>query len=301
MRLMRTLIVLVLTLAMASWAQSTGDRVKQLQRDIGLLHEAIQRIDTNLASFKTSVDERLIELRILVSQAAESAAKTSVAVNNVETQIGNRLAQQVGTPVAGLNTKVDALADEFRFVRENIADLNTKLGRLETKIVDIDSAVKTMQAPPPPPPGSGTASSAPPPGVSAESLYRDANRDKLAGNDDLALQQFEDFVRWFPSTGNACDAQFHIGDIYYKKGDFEKALTAFDLLLEKAPSDCGRIAEAHFQKGRTLVKLGQKTAAAEEFRELKEKFPTPIWTQRANGELKALGMSTTVPRGTRRK
>jgi TolA-binding protein len=126
-------------------------------------------------------------------------------------------------------------------------------------------------------------------------LFKDGYRDKVAGRHDLALQQLQDYVRWFPDTGNACAAQYFIGEIHYGKGDFENAIQAFDAVLEKFPEDCSKGADAHFQKGLALAKMGQKTSAAEEFRELKRKHPTGQWATKANAELKALGFSISTP------
>jgi TolA-binding protein len=196
---------------------------------------------------------------------------------------------------------MEALADEFRFVRESITDLNAKLNKLEARMVDLDNKLTLIQSPPQPPPGSAAAPTGPPPGVSADGLFKDGYRDKVAGRHDLALQQLQDYVRWFPDTANACQAQYLIGDIHYTKGDHDKAIQAFDTLLEKMPEDCARVPDSHYQKGLALAKMGQKTSAAEEFRELKRKHPTGQWATKANAELKALGFSTTTPAATRKK
>jgi TolA-binding protein len=189
-----------------------------------------------------------------------------------------------------------------RFMRQDVTDLNAKLNKLDAKIVDLDNAVKACQTPPPPPPGLGNAAlTGPPPGVTAESLYRDAYRDKLGGNNDLALRQFQDYVNWYKDTANACIAQYYIGEIYFAKGDFEPSVQAFDAVLEKFPEECAKVPDAHYQKGLALAKLGQRTSAGEEFRELKRKYPTGPWTVKANAELKNLGLSTTAPPSASKK
>jgi TolA-binding protein len=295
MRILRSLPILALAVPLVCEAQNK--QLLEIQRTLAQFEESINRL-------KQSQDERLIELKLLVQQALESSNKASTNVTILEGQMRDRLNEQqksLAAPVAGIGTRMEALADEFRFVRESITDLNAKLGRLETKLVDVENAVKMMQAPPPPPPGSGGASSGPPPGVSADALFKDGYRDKLGGRNDLALQQLQDYVRWFPDTDNACQAQYFIGDIYYSKGDHDKAVQAFDTLLEKMPENCARVPDAHYQKGLALAKLGQKTSAAEEFRELKRKHPTGQWATKANAELKALGFSTTTPPATRKK
>ena len=58
-------------------------------------------------------------------------------------------------------------------------------------------------------------------------------RDRTAGNLDLAMQEFNDFLRYFSATELAPNAQFYVGMTYYDKGDMESAIRAFDLVLEK--------------------------------------------------------------------
>ena len=93
-------------------------------------------------------------------------------------------------------------------------------------------------------------------------LYTNANRDRLGGKIDLALQEFSDYVKYYPDGTLAPAAQFWIGNIYFTQGDYDNALKAFDLVLEQFPANNSKTPDALYWKGKTLMKLGKRNAAA---------------------------------------
>ena len=109
------------------------------------------------------------------------------------------------------------------------------LSKVQAQLIDLNNAVKVLQAPlllrrllrrssrhlGGPPPG-GAAAAGPPAGLSAQQLYDSAMRDRSGGNPDLALQGFQEYLKWFGTSELAPNAQFYVGQIYYDKGDFDK-------------------------------------------------------------------------------
>ncbi|MCS6952714.1 MAG: tetratricopeptide repeat protein [Bryobacterales bacterium] len=254
----------------------------ELQREIALLGEQIRGL-------KSAMDEQFNRLNLLVQQAVDAAARTNTAVASLDNDLRQSLREQeanVGRPVTAIGTKVDQLAGEFQALRESVAELNRRMGRLELQIVDISTAVRTLQAPPAPPPGAG----GPPPGLSAESLYQNALRDKNGGNLELALKEFTDYLQYFGNTELAPNAQFYIGEIYYLRGEMDQAIRAFDLVLEKYP-DNNKTPDAHYMKGMALLKVGRRNQARDEFYNLIERFPNHELAAKAKAQLKALGLS----------
>lgn len=271
---------------------------KEMMRDIALLNEQVRTIQRTL-------DEKLSNLQLLLQQNQDNISKLNTAMGIMESGIRDRLREQektVAAPVAVLGTKVDQMSNDFLGVKESIADLNRQMSRLQTQLVDISNAVKTLSAPPPPPPGAfpgpGGSASGPPAGVSADSLYQNALRDRTSGNLDLALQEFRDYLNWYGNTDYAPSAQFYIGDILYQRNDYEGALKAFDLVLEKYSENI-RTDEARYMKGQTLLKMNQRTAAAQEFRELIRNSPSSSLVPKAQSELRKLGY--TAPAASKKK
>jgi tol-pal system protein YbgF len=163
------------------------------------------------------------------------------------------------------------------------------MNKLQTQIVDLGNTVKTLQSPPAPPSPTGAAgSTAPPPGLSAKQLYDTAMKDRSGGNLDLAMQGFQEYLKYFGDTELAPNAQFYIGQIHYDKNDFPKAIAAFDMVLERFPEN-SKTPDAMYMKGMALLKSTQRTEAAKEFQSLIQKYPNAEVSSKARQQRKALG------------
>ncbi|MGB9604365.1 MAG: tetratricopeptide repeat protein [Bryobacteraceae bacterium] len=286
--------VIAIALMLPLLASGQSREIRELQRDVALLGDQVRQM-------QRSLDENLAALRVLVQQTLDSVNKMNTTVAVLENNVRERLREQEKTlvqPIANASTKVDQMATEFQALRETIAELNARMGKLEQRIVDLGNTVKVLQAPPAPPALGATAGS--PPGVTAESLYANAMRDMNAGNYDLALQEFTDYLKYFGQTETAPHAQYYIGEIYYNRGDLDSALRAFDLVLEKYPENV-KTRDAMYMKGQTLLKMGERTKAAQEFRTIISRWPASETAAKARARLKELGLPATAAPSRRKK
>ncbi len=297
---MRLLLVCFLTLLAASpGIPQKRNEIVELQRDVALMQDQVRRL-------QAAMDEKFTGVNTLLEQALDNIKRTQTSVTAVEGNLKDRLREQeksLVTPVAAIGTKVEQLSDEFRVVRESVAELTALMRKQQLQLVDLANAIRTLQAPPAPPPTDGGATGAapsPPTGVSAQSLYENAMRDKTGGNAELAMQQFEDYLKLFPATELAPNAQYHIGDIHYGRAGFEAALNAYRTVLEKYPEN-NKTTDALYMKGLTHLKLGQKPEAREEFLQLIKDYPSAEAAVKAKRELKAMGYPPPSSSTRRRK
>jgi tol-pal system protein YbgF len=258
-------------------------QIQELQRDMALMQDEIR-----------GMNERLTNLTVMVEQLMTQVSNTNTTVTVLDGSIKDSLKsqeQQIVAPVATLGSKVDQMSTEFRHVRESIADINSRVGKVQTQIADLRDGLQVMAAPPAPPGASDSAAmgGGGAPMGSAETLYNNARRDQLGGKLDLALMQYQDFLKYYPNSDLAPAAQYGVGEIFYAKGDFEASRQAFDLVLEKYPEN-PQTPDAMFMKAKSLADAGQSRAAAREFRALVQKYPDTGLTQRAREELARLGV-----------
>jgi tol-pal system protein YbgF len=292
MKFRRLCLIAIFVLPAALSAASR--EIQELQRDVAQLQQ-------DLKTLQRTFDEKIPSLTVLVQQALELSRETNKTLLSLDGRLQEQFRQQskeVVAPIAGYGAKIDQLSGDFSQVRESMADVTTRMGKLEQQIMDLSNAVKTMPAPasPPPPaggqanPATGSAAAAPPAGQ----LYDNAYRDMSGGKYDLALQEFTEYLKYYPNGPNAPNAQFYIGEIHAKQGEYETALQDFNLVLEKYPAN-NKTADAMYVKGLTLVKMGKRTAGAAEFRQLIKDYPHTELATKAQAQLKTLGLSAATP------
>jgi TolA-binding protein len=115
------------------------------------------------------------------------------------------------------------------------------------------------------------------------------------GKYDLALQGFNDYLKWFGEEQYAPNAQFYIGTLHYQAKNYEQAAIDFDNVLEHYTRN-PKTDEAMLYKGRALMNLtGRRTDGANTFKQLLHESPKSDAARSACEELKNLGMNCTVP------
>jgi tol-pal system protein YbgF len=275
----------------------------QKKEDILSMQRDIANMDDHVKQLQKSVDEKMAAMMALVQQSLELSNKTSAAMAAMQHNVDQKMTDQ-GTklvaPVATLGAKVDEMSGDIRSVQAAVAGLVRQMNDMDAKITDISNVLRTSAAQQPvagPPPAvipaaGGTAQQAPdtpPPGMSAELSYTAALGDYNGKKDDLAIEEFANYLRYYPQSANAPNAQYYIGQIYYRGKDYENAAKAFDAVLEKFPKNA-KTADAQFMKACALMDGKQKTAAGKEFKNFIANYPDSPRVREAHVKLRELGL-----------
>ena len=294
----RHLCLTLVLLAAGPWparAQSQKEMTLALQRDLSSLIEEVKELKRGKTSQDVQLGTILENLRNL-ADAIRSVNDKVVSVQTTTTDKLNDITRQVGAPTQALSQKVDGMNDQFLNLSNTVAELNSRIGKLDAKLEDVKKLIQTIPATPAPssqqPPqaaGNTGAGGGGAPMVSGEKLFDDANRDYLAGNADLALQGFTEYLRNFRDAQRAPDAQFFVAEIYSRKEEFDNAIKNYDVVISSYP-DSSRVPNAHYMKGVALVKTGRRADAAKEFKIVSEKYPSNELAKKAKDYLKILGV-----------
>jgi tol-pal system protein YbgF len=274
-----------------SLALAASREMLELQRDVAQLLEQVRAL-------QQSQNEKMAGLVVLVQQAVDAANKTNTVVALLQSSLQQSVKDQqksVVEPVVGVGAKIDQMSTDFQALRESVADIASQVGKLQSQMVDIGNAVRTIQTPAAAPPGPGGGPGSPQaaggiPPVPAETLYQNAMRDRSGGKDDLALQEFSDYLKYYGNLDLAPNAQFYVAELHLKQNDLDDALREFDMVLERYP-DNNKTPDALYMKGATLVKMGKRTQGKQEFCELVKRFPTTDLAGRARAQVKTLGLT----------
>jgi tol-pal system protein YbgF len=202
--------------------------------------------------------------------------------------------------------------------------VHADLGRLSARLDEISQRLDTLsrqaaRPAPSPPRSSPPASPAPSPsavapigpsqaarqpaeGLSPEQVYQAAYLDFSKGNYPLAVSGFREFVRRFPDSDLADNAQYWIGEAHFSmarsstaQGQTERAHQA----LEHAVQEFRKVAlnyprgdkvpTAIYKEALALVELRQTRAAQARLQYLVDNFPQSEETPLARERLAALG------------
>jgi TolA-binding protein len=296
--------VVIVFFALSPFAFGASKEIMELQRDVALLQDQVRTL-------QSALDQKVAAVLTLTQQTLDSVNRTNTAVAVMQSGFNETMKQQqlsLNGPVANVGQKLDQMSEDFRAVRESVLDMNTRMGKLDAKIADLESLINTVRAPAAPPPPSGTvppgdpnappaagsfgAAGGPPQGLQAGTLYTSAYSDQLAGKYDIAFQEFSDYLKYFGKTELAPNAQYYIADIYYRKADYMNALTAFDAVLERF-EEGPKTPDARYMKAMCLVKLGRNDSAAREFRDVYTRYSAdhPDIAAKAKAQLREMGLT----------
>ncbi len=238
-------------------------------------------------SLQRTVDTQGAVLTTLVKQANDNVAAMKSAVTDSQSSIQQNLATS--------GNRFDNLTQQMQALSESLDEAKAKLSKLSEQVAQMQTALTTL---PPSGPAAGPAGQpgapAAPPVPDADSLYTQGFSYYNGGQYDLAIQSFQDYLKYYKDTDRASNAQFYVGECYYSQQDYKHAIDAYDACIEKYPNG-NKAAAAQLKKGFSLLSLDQKTAGIRELRSLVQLFPDSHEAELARQRLKKLGVATTAP------
>lgn len=238
--------------------------------------------------------QMMADLRIMQEQA-QQLQNLIGALNDALKVVNARLDQQTDAnrkAFADQKLLIDNLTNDLRVVREKVDDNNVRVGSLSQEVDSLRQLVQQSLARPSttsieqPDAGGTTATAAPtgsvpPPGTTPPAVaagtsptkaWEQARGDYAAGLYDLAIDGFEAYIRNFPKSDLADDAQVYIGRAYSFDGKHEKAVEAFDKAIRMYPGS-NSVPDAYFLKGAELRTLKQPERAREAWEFVVKNFP----------------------------
>jgi tol-pal system protein YbgF len=271
-------------------------------REIIELQNDVTQLLQGQMNLQTEITQSSAVQRTLIEQSLDSVNKLNASMAAVQ-----KTTQDFS---AASGARLDTMGTQVQGLSDNVADLQARLGKLDQKLTDIQNTLQNVDsklsssAPPqssgPPaamggqngamptiPPGGPSASASGPP-ASADVLYSNALRDVNGKHNDLATQEFQDYLRYYGDTDLASNAQFYLGEIAYNQNQFQAALDAYSKVIENYPKSF-KTASARMKKGFCLAELGQKASAVRELRAVVRLYPGTDEARRASAKLKEMG------------
>lgn len=158
--------------------------------------------------------------------------------------------------------------------REQIDDTRLLVAQIERRLSAVENFLDIRPAPAPTETPRDAAAPLPmdDPALSDQELYARAKEAFDNGHMERARQGFQQFLKRFPQSDLANNAQFWIGETHYRERWFEKAILEYQTVIEKYPKG-NKVPAAMLKQGMAFLQLGDEANARLVLRELQRKYP----------------------------
>ena len=171
--------------------------------------------------------------------------------------------------------------DATNHLTEATGKNDDRIARIE-QYLNFESAGKPGKAAPAPAP----VSTAQPEKEPTEGeLYKSAKQAFDQGDSETAKKYFQEVIDRYPKSENADNAQFWIGEIYYREKWYEKAILEYQKVIEKYP-DGNKVPAALLKQGLAFNNIGDKPNSRHILEDLIKKYPKSNEAKIAREKLK---------------
>jgi TolA-binding protein len=259
-------LAVVFVAAAAAPSSAANKEHQQLMADLRMLQEQSQVLQNLLGT----ITETLKAVNTRIDQQSEAARKAA----------------------ADQKLVIDNLTNDVRVIREKLDDNNVRIGSLTQEVESLRQSMQQMSTRPAitstpdgdaassgsaPPPAGGTPPNNPPPTqsltASPTQIWDAAYADYTAGQYDLAVEGFAMYIKTFPKSDKADDAQVYICASYLNDNKNDKAAEACDLAIRTYPGT-NAIPEAYYRKGLALSNMKDTVGARSAWETVIKNFPT---------------------------
>jgi tol-pal system protein YbgF len=284
-------IVLLVAAPLVSPAAAQNREHQQMAAEVRMLQEQTQQLAITLAALNQALTESIKQLNARLDQSNEATRKG----------------------FADQKLTIDNIVDGVQVIRERSNDTNVRIGSLSEELEAMRQTLQALQAAQltslAPPPLPGDASAAPPDpnapsptpapvppapappstaGLSPTRMFETARADYFAGQYASAINGFEAFLRTFPRSEQADDAQLNIAESYFAQNQWPAAIAAYNLVIQNYPGT-NSVPTAYYKRGMAQNSDGQLDAARASWEAVAKNFPDSDEGRLAKQNLSRLG------------
>src|SRR5689334_7980252 len=168
--------------------------------------------DSTVESLQQDVAQLRQDLNAVTLAMHRARGDTETSVGQVDRRTRTESAETT-RQVSALSARVDSLAAELARVTARLEETSGRIDAHQRQLAARAAAPPAASQAPPPaiapaPSGAGA-------GPTADQAYQAAYLDYTKGNYPLAVSGFREFVRRFPDSPRADEAQYWIGESYF--------------------------------------------------------------------------------------
>ena len=246
----------------------------------------------------STLDKKVIRQRKEVQEVRQKQADLETQVDAVKADMqrlggtveeGKHYSQKASDDVIALqetlSTHIGKNDQELRQLQEEVAMIKTMLGMKVTE-PGAASDLKLREDFPPaaaPPGNLANVAGSPDP----EELYNSGYSKLSKGDFKGAREEFKKFLELFPQTEYSDNAQFGIGEAYYKEKRYEEAILEYEEVVKKFPQG-NKLPDAMLKQAFAFIALNDGNSAKLLLQKIIERFPTSEQAEVARSKLRSL-------------
>ena len=223
----------------------------------------IQDLERDVADLKHEVT--LLQAQLTEIEKSRTPLRKELATLNLRMD-------ETLTELQGMQGTVD---ETQYLVQRELENMNQRLSALEggTGYTGTPSTASTQPSKPKP------ATSLDP-----EEVYAQAYAVFKQGNLSSSREAFRDFLAQFPQTEYSDNAQFWIGESYYKENNYEEAILAYEDVVSNYPGG-NKVPDALLKQGLCFQALGDDVSARIILQRVVENYPGTSQSEIAKSKL----------------
>jgi tol-pal system protein YbgF len=256
---------------LAAIDQRNADAVQRSQQSESRLEEYIKLQEQKeldfrhlTASQKIMIKELREEIRSLRGELEETQYLIKRKVGSLDNSKGKRTSQ-LDRMEQLLSSNKDRIVRIEQYLNLETTELGSTLNKAPDATV-VTSPAKTD---------------------SADDIYATAKQGYDQNNFEDARERFQQFLTRYPKSEHADNAQFWIGETYYREKWYEKAILEYQKVIEQYPNG-NKVPASLLKQGFAFSKLGDQANARLIFAELVKKYPKSNEAKIAKQKIKAL-------------
>ena len=187
-------------------------------------------------------------------------------------ELSNRLRADLASTLGGMDERMGIVESRLEDLGHRFPELYQKIDLVKQQV----SKKETAQV---------SDTTKPLVNVDPKQLYDAAYLDLTKGKYELAITGFSNYLRYFPETELADNAQYWLGECYYAKKNYTKAAIEFHKVLENY-STGEKVPSALYKLGLSLLELKSVGQANKYFEELVNNYPNTQEAKLAKEKLK---------------
>jgi TolA-binding protein len=248
----------------------------------------VASLKERMAKQEESVDERVKKLDESLDKATKLLTRNSADVGSEVENLGKEQAalngqvQDARRQLEAMRAEVDTLKAENAKLR---GDYETRLAAAEQRIAALDGGKSPSGGGTTGPvTGPGTVVTPKDSGLDKDGLLARADKSLAAGQLTDARRDYLEFVKKYAKDAKADDAQYGIGETYYRERAFEKAISEFQKIIDMYPT-ADTADKAFYRAGEAAMEMKWCVDANAYFGVLVQKYPKSKLVKDAKAKL----------------